>query len=259
MSEIENLTRVRPVKSVPAAKGPAAKGPAAKRPAAKGPATKRPAAKGPAAKRPAAKRPAAKERPAKRPVAKEPAAKKPAAKIHKRDKIHNTRAHSRGLAAFIKHIMRPGPVGPYREAADENTWAIDQFEPGLIGTDWTVNEWRIEGPGHTGDPNVTASLRNVHNGKYVPNISTWKLKCYRRIAQDSLDRVEKERKAYAEKMRLEEEERLEKRQRMWEEVEASFQMPVATAAPAGVKKAKKPAAKKRAPTRAPQWWLDMFK
>ena len=205
MSEIENLTRVRPVKSVPAAKERAAKRPAAKRPAAK--------------------EPAAKERAVGRRVTREGLAKDlPSFDLSQSERDLWLEAMEKDLGRDLRT-----PPEPEREAADEDTWAVGEFE--AVGTDWTVNEWRIVGSGSSGDSR-TASLRNVHNGKYVRSISTGKLWTYRFIPQLLLDRVEEKRKAaeaaHAEWMRLEEEEARRHEARMRAEYGASY-VPVRSA------------------------------
>lgn len=88
----------------------------------------------------------------------------------------------------IKQLM----ASPYERP---EFWAIQTLEPHLIGTDWSVNKWRIVGPGDLNDK-VTASIRNAHNSKWVRNISLWKLRPFESMSMAEQAEVESVRAGY---------------------------------------------------------------
>jgi hypothetical protein len=82
---------------------------------------------------------------------------------------------------------------------DISILSIRHYEGHLVGSDWTVNQWRRDGPGHV--PGDHLALRNVDNGYRIQSYSEWKVTPHCNMSYDDLAKVERERQAWIEKKR----------------------------------------------------------
>lgn len=96
---------------------------------------------------------------------------------------------------FDTSSTRPPKLARTRSKEGPIIWSISHYEGGLLGCDWTINEWTSDGPGDTGDER-TKALVNCANGKRVRNYSSWKLEQRQFMTDSALSRIEKDRKQY---------------------------------------------------------------